>query len=86
MTAVNRRATFRRTRRTAVGVVGAALLTFLLTEPGCAAPDSPSQESGFNNGTGAARALARSGPLDAARAPGDPRVPHRPRRYGPVRL
>jgi hypothetical protein len=40
-----------------VGVVGAALLTFLLTEPGSAAPEAPSQESGFNNGTGSAIAL-----------------------------
>src|SRR5436190_23787384 len=57
MTAVDRRAAFRRTRRTAVGVVGAALLTFMLTEPGSAAPGTASQDSGFNNGTGSAIAL-----------------------------
>ena len=57
MTAVDRRASFRRTRRTAVGVVGAALLTFVFTSPGSAAPDSATQDSGFNNGTGSAIAL-----------------------------
>ena len=46
MTAVDRRAAFRRTRRTAVGVVGAALLTLLLTEPGSAAPDAAAEGTG----------------------------------------
>ena len=57
MTAVERRTAFRRTRRTAVGVGCAALLTFLLTEPGSAAPDTAAAAAGFNNGTGSAIAL-----------------------------
>ena len=53
MTAVERRASFRRTRRTAA-VVGAAVgLTFLLTDAGAAAP----AQDGFDNGTGSAIAL-----------------------------
>jgi hypothetical protein len=56
MTAVDRRTAFRRTRRTAVGIGVAALVTLFLTEPGAAAPEAPAQES-FNNGTGSAIAL-----------------------------
>jgi hypothetical protein len=54
MTAVERRTAFRRTRRTAVGVGAAVLLTAFLTEPGAAAPQAPAP---FNNGTGSAIAL-----------------------------
>ena len=57
MTAVERRTAFRRTRRTAVGVGCAVLLSFFLTEPGAAAPDAPSAAAEFNNGTGSAIAL-----------------------------
>src|SRR5688500_17543631 len=53
MTAVERRAAFRRTRRTAAGVGAAVVLTFLATDPGAAAPG---QES-FDKGTGSAIAL-----------------------------
>ena len=56
MTAVERRTAFRRTRRTAVGIGVAALLTFVFTEPGAAAPEAPARGS-FNNGTGSAIAL-----------------------------
>src|SRR5687767_14513658 len=55
MTAVERRTAFRRTRRTAAGVGGALLLTFLLTDPGSAAP-GVAQEA-FDNGTGSALAI-----------------------------
>jgi hypothetical protein len=57
MTAVDRRTAFRRTRRTAVGVGCAVLLSFVLTKPGGAAPDSAAQRQSFNNGTGSALAL-----------------------------
>ncbi|MFL6204678.1 MAG: hypothetical protein ACJ739_04955 [Acidimicrobiales bacterium] len=56
MTAVERRTAFRRTRRTAVGIGCAVLVSFFLTEPGAAAPDAPAA-AGFNNGTGSAIAL-----------------------------
>ena len=55
MTAVDRRAAFRRTRRTAAGVGAAFLLTLLLTDPGGAAPGAA--QDGFDNGVGSAIAL-----------------------------
>ncbi len=55
MTAVERRASYRRTRRTAAGVGSAFLLTFLLTDPGSAAPNAA--QDAFDNGTGSAIAL-----------------------------
>ena len=55
MTAAERRDAFRRTRRTAVGVGSAFLLTLLLTDPGSAAPDAA--QDTFDNGTGSAIAL-----------------------------
>ena len=56
MTAVERRTAFRRTRRTAVGVGCAVVLSLFLTEPGAAAPESPAAAE-FNKGTGSAVAL-----------------------------
>jgi hypothetical protein len=52
----HRTSTFRRTKRTAVVVGAATLLTFLVTDPGSAAPGAPGDEA-FNNGTGSAIAL-----------------------------
>jgi len=48
------RSGYRRTRRTAAAVGSALLLTFLVTDAGSAAP---SQDEGFNKGTGSATAL-----------------------------
>ena len=56
MRSAERRTGFRRTRRTAAGVGCAVLLTFFLTEPGAAAPDTPAAAE-FNKGTGSAIAL-----------------------------
>lgn len=52
----HRTPTFRRTKRTAVVVGAATLLSFLVTDPGSAAPGAPAQEP-FNSGTGSAIAL-----------------------------
>jgi hypothetical protein len=57
MQAVDRRRAFRRTRRTALGVGCAALLTFVVTEPGAATSSAPAQAA-FTPGTGTAIALA----------------------------
>jgi hypothetical protein len=55
--AATRRNAFRRTRRVAVGVALAGLLTFVAATPGTAAPAAPSQDAdAFNNGTGTATA------------------------------
>src|SRR5690606_30117401 len=54
------RSAFRRTKRTALAVGAASLLTFAVTDPGSAAPDAPaapSQEA-FNAGRGQAVAIA----------------------------
>lgn len=56
MGAVERRQAFRRTRRTAVGVGCIALLTFVATEPGGAAPDRMAAAE-FSPGLGNAIAL-----------------------------
>lgn len=56
MGAAERRRAFRRTRRTAVGVGCAALLTFVATEPGAAAPEARAQQA-FSPGLGNAVAL-----------------------------
>lgn len=48
---------FRRTRRTALGVGVAIVLTFVATEPGSAAPDAPGAAAGFSPGLGNAIAL-----------------------------
>jgi len=53
MTALDRRTAFRRTRRTAVALGAAAIVSLVVVAPGRAAP---AQES-FNNGTGSATAL-----------------------------
>jgi hypothetical protein len=50
------RSAFRRTKRTAVAVGAATLLTFVATAPGSAQAGAPAQEA-FNKGTGSAIAL-----------------------------
>lgn len=52
------RVAFRRTKRMAVAVGAASLLTYAVTDPGAAAPGAPAQGAPFNAGTGTAIALA----------------------------